>query len=364
MYQNFYALILAGGSGERFWPLSRRSRPKQLLSLFSDETLLESTLPRLQGLVPSENILILTNSQQEEAVRRLLPYLPAENIIAEPAKRDTAAAITLGAAVISRRNPQATMVVLPADHLIRDVSGFQQTLKTAADAAQAAESIVTIGIQPTWPCPSYGYIERGHLVQASDLRPDAPPISTATPVYEVKRFREKPNQELAESFLKQGGFCWNGGMFVWTMPTIIRELTQNAPDLAAFFLKLQTSADINECIQAEFPTLPKISFDYAIMEGAKRVLEVDAQFDWDDVGSWISAGKYWNQDEALNATNGSLTAVESGGNIICTEKGVHVALLGVHNLILVQTKDAILICNRPEAEKIKEVVQKIPAELQ
>jgi mannose-1-phosphate guanylyltransferase len=364
MSQNLYALILAGGSGERFWPLSRKLRPKQLLSLFSDETLLESTLPRLTGLVPLENILVLTNSDQEEAVRRLLPYLPAENVIAEPAKRDTAAAIALGAALISRRNPNATMAVLPADQLIRDVSGFQQTLRTAAQMAEASGRIVTIGIQPTWPCPSYGYIERGRRLKAGEFTPPGVAPEGVAQVHEVKRFREKPNPELAEMFLKQGGFCWNAGMFVWTIPTIQRELTKNAPELAAFAEKLRSAPEPAACIQGDFTSLPKISFDYAIMEQASQVLEVDAQFDWDDVGSWVSAGKYWEQDDARNASNAPLTAVESRGNIVCAEKGVHVALLGVNNVILVQTKDAILVCNRPEAEKIKEVVRRIPADLQ
>src|SRR5260221_6301710 len=201
-----YVLVLAGGSGERFWPLSRKSRPKQLLSLFSKETLLEATLPRLEGLVPPAQILILTNADQENSVRALCPALPKENIIAEPAKRDTAAAIALGAGWIAQRTPDATMIVLPADHLIKDTAGFQHTLRVAAAAAEETGELVTIGIKPTWACPGFGYIEQGERTSLS-AKPEGPEL------FDVARFREKPSAELAETFLKQRNFRWNAGMF-------------------------------------------------------------------------------------------------------------------------------------------------------
>src|SRR6266481_3998517 len=202
---SLFVLILAGGSGERFWPLSRRSRPKQLLSLFAEETLLEATLRRLEGLVRPEHILILTNTEQEAGVRALAKALPAENILAEPAKRDTAAAIALGVAWVSQREPRGTMAVLPADHLIQDTAGFQRTLRTAAAAAEESGELVTIGIPPTWACPGFGYIELGARAALSA-------VAGGTKVYEVRQFREKPNVELAESFLRQGNFRWNAGM--------------------------------------------------------------------------------------------------------------------------------------------------------
>src|ERR1700745_927214 len=206
MPNSLYALILAGGSGERFWPLSRRARPKQLLRLVAEQTLLEQAVARLEGLVPPERLLILTNVDQEAAVRELLPQVPKENIIAEPAKRDTAAAVALGAGWVAARDHGATMVVLPADHIINDTAEFQKTLGVAAAAAEETGALVTIGIKPTWACPGYGYIGQGDAVK---LRP--PAKETAVP--RVVRFREKPNADLAESFIRKGNFRSNAGMF-------------------------------------------------------------------------------------------------------------------------------------------------------
>src|SRR4051812_25706884 len=272
-----YVLILAGGSGERFWPLSRRSRPKQLLSLFSEETLLEATLRRLEGLVPPKNVLILTNAEQEAGVRKVAKNLPAENIVAEPAKRDTAAAIALGVGWIAARNPNATMIVLPADHLIRDIPGFQRTLRTAATAAQRTGDLVTIGIKPAWACPGFGYIELGgahHLAE-----PPGPAVFTAV------RFREKPSAELAETFLAQGNFRWNAGMFIWTIRAILSAFERHAQPLAEFVNKIHANGDFDILLRDEFPRLPKTSIDYAVMEKAGRVLVVESDFDWDDIGS-------------------------------------------------------------------------------
>src|SRR5918998_870077 len=220
MSQALYALILAGGSGERFWPLSRRSKPKQLLQLISERTLLEDTVTRLDGVIPRDRILILTNVEQEAAVRALLPDFPAENIIAEPAKRDTAAAVALGAGWVAARDHMATMAVLPADHVIKDTAAFQRTLLTAAFAAQETGALVTIGIKPTWASPGFGYIQQGPPVQfrtSTDL---------GVAVHRAERFREKPNPELAESFIRAGNFRWNAGMFVWAVPTVLSEFNR------------------------------------------------------------------------------------------------------------------------------------------
>jgi len=357
MSSELYVLILAGGSGERFWPLSRKSRPKQLLSLFSKETLLEGTLRRLEGLVPVKNILILTNADQEAGVRALCPQLPAENIIAEPAKRDTAAAIALGAGWISMRDANATMIVLPADHLIQDVEGFQRTIKTAAAAAEETGELVTIGIKPTWACPGFGYIEKGAATHIGGS------FSTP-PVFEVVRFREKPNAELAETFLKDGGFRWNAGMFIWTIAAILGAFNRHVPPLGQFIGRMHATQNYRTLIQSDFATLPKISIDYAVMEKADRVLVVEAAFDWDDVGGWVSASKYLAADPAGNHGNCDVKALESTNNIVFAEGPKTVALLGVHDLIVVQTADAILVCHRSDAEKIKQLVAQAPAELQ
>ncbi len=352
-----YVLILAGGSGERFWPLSRRSRPKQLLSLFSKETLLEATIRRLEGLVPPEQILILTNADQEAGVRALCPGLPAENIVAEPAKRDTAAAIALGAGWIARRAPGAVMIVLPADHLIKDTAGFQRTLRTAAAAAEQTGDLVTIGIQPTWACPGFGYIEQGaaHALTGDEGGPG---------VFEVTRFREKPSADLAEQFLQQGHFRWNAGMFIWTVPAICAAFARQAPALSEFVGRLHAGGDMAALLRDVFPTLPKISIDYAVMEKAPRVLTVEAAFDWDDVGSWTAVAKYLACDAAGNHTNCAVQTIDAANNIVFTERPKTIALLGVSDLIVIETADALLVCSRHEAEKIKQIVAHVPEAMQ
>lgn len=347
-----YAVILAGGSGQRFWPLSRDRRPKQLLKLFDDRTLLEQTLGRLDGLIPRQNILVLTNRQQLDTVREVLPDFPAGNIVSEPEKRDTAPAIALGIGWVAARDPEAVMMVLPSDHLINDRAGFQRTLAAACDAAKESDALVTIGIKPSWACPSYGYIERGARVEGS-----------AVPAYEVRRFREKPDAELAEKFLAQGNFAWNAGMFFWSVPAVRRELGAHCPELAEFVDGLARTPDFAATLEASFPSLTKLSIDYALMEKAARVLNVEAAFDWDDVGNWTSVGQHLPKDSAGNQHNCAVSHQEAGNNLVFAETGQHVALLGVNDLIVVATKDALLVAHRGEAEKLKKLVDGLPGEL-
>lgn len=355
-HSDSYALILAGGSGTRFWPLSRNRRPKQLIDLFGDGTLLDQAIQRLQGLVPTENILILTNAMQEDAVREIASMLPVENIVAEPAKRDTGPAVALGIGLVAARNPKATMMVLPSDQLIRDTSAFQSVMGDALDAAEHSDGLVTIGIKPTWPCPSYGYIERGETAAIG-----AP---LTHPTYEVERFREKPDPELAQQFLDQGGFSWNAGMFVWSLPTVIGQLKQHAPDLADFIAELESSKNIMQTVTDRFPEQVPRSIDYALMESADRVLNIEATFDWDDVGSWISVAKYLDEGEDGTVTNTAISEFESTDNIIYnTKPNSRIALCGVDDLIVVQTEDALLVCKRDRADEIKHLVDKLPPEL-
>lgn len=352
-----YALILAGGSGERFWPLSRRSRPKQLLQLVSEKTLLEDTIDRLDGLVPRERILILTNIEQEAAVRALLPEFPTENIVAEPAKRDTAAAVALATGWVAQRDHRATMIVLPADHVIKQREAFQDTLRTAISAAEETGAMVTVGVKPTWACPGFGYIEQG---EALSLKNPA----VTNPVFRVAHFREKPNTELAEHFVREGKFRWNAGMFVWSIPTVLSEFNRHAPQLADFISQLSVPDNWEKTLHERFGTLPRISFDYAILEKADRILMVEASFDWDDVGGWRAVASYLAQDDRGNATHGDLTALNASNNIVFNESSTKIALVGVHNLIIVRTADALLVCHRHDAEKIKNLIPDLPPELQ
>src|SRR5205809_1283952 len=357
MAKPIYALILSGGSGERFWPLSRRARPKQLLRLVSKETLLEETVARLDGLVPRERILILTNTEQEAAVRKLLANFPGENVLAEPAKRDTAAAVALGTGWVAAHDHAATMAVLPADHVIANRAAFQETLALAAETAEETGELVAIGIKPTWACPGFGYIEQGEPVHFRNG-------SDKGSIHRVRRFREKPNPDLAESFLRKGNFRWNAGMFVWSVPTVLSEFNRHAPELADFISQVRSPKDLDKILHERFAKLPRISFDYAIIEKTEHVLVVEASFDWDDVGSWQAVAHYFKKDEHGNAANSALTALDSTDNIIFNDGETTIALLGVHNLIVVRTGDAILICHRQQAEKIKNVVGTLPPELQ
>lgn len=349
-----YALILAGGSGTRFWPLSRNTRPKQLLNLFDEETMIEKAVNRLEGLVPPEQVLVLTNEAQLSGVRETLPQLPEENIVAEPARRDTAPAIALAAGWIAARDPEAVMVALPADQLVTKESEFRDVISAAVSAADEHGAIVTLGIRPDWACPSYGYIERGAELESSgDI-----------PVHEVVQFREKPSVEVAEEYLAKGNYSWNAGIFIWSIKTLVNEFSQHCPQLAGFVEELKTSGDFLGTVEKSFPTLDKISIDYALMENAKRILNIEADVGWDDVGGWPSVAKYLEQDENGNSFRGNTMRVDAKNNIIFgDENAANIALLGVSDLIVVQTEDAILVADRNDADQIKKLVDQLPPEL-
>jgi mannose-1-phosphate guanylyltransferase len=351
-----YAMILAGGSGTRFWPLSRNAKPKQLLNLFGADTLLSQTLARLEGLIPRENILILTNSLQEDAVRQLASSLPPENIFAEPARRDTGPAVALGIGLVAARDPEASMLILPSDQLIQDTTAFQSVMSDALAAASESEGLITVGIKPTWACPSYGYVERGGAADLGGLK-------LAHRPHEVVRFREKPAPEQAEEFLASGNFAWNAGMFIWAIPTVLNELHNHAPELGSFVEEIRDSSDAAGTVATRFPELASISIDYALMEKASRVLNIEASFDWDDVGSWISVARHLETVSDSNQCNTPVTVVDSSNNIVFSEQNRRIALLGVEDLIVVQTDDAILVANRHRADEIRKIVQELPDEL-
>ncbi len=351
-----YALILAGGSGTRFWPLSRNTRPKQLLNLFGTQTLLHQTLQRLEGLVPAENVLILTNARQEPAVREVASSLPAGNIFAEPARRDTGPAVALGVGLVAARDPDATMMILPSDQLIADTVAWQAVLRDALATAATGDGLVTIGIKPTWACPSYGYIELGGAAAIPGLEVSHPPR-------EVVRFEEKPDPSVAEQFLATGNFSWNAGMFIWSVPTVLRELHQHAPELGNFVEEIRDSSDVGASVAKRFPELTPLSIDYSLMQKASRVLNIEATFDWDDVGSWVSIAAYLDLVPENNRTNQPINAVKSENNIVFSDQKSRIALLGVKDLIVVQTADALLIANRNKPDDIKDLVKELPEEL-
>lgn len=354
MNHSRYALILAGGSGTRFWPLSRDARPKQLLDLFGRGTLLRLAFDRLKGLIPPENVFVLTNCLQVEEVRRQLKEVPSENIVSEPLRRDTAPAVTLGVALVASRCPDASMLVIPSDQLISDDVSFRLLAEEALSLSEREKALITIGIKPTWACPSYGYIERGRRLEDEAL---------SHACYEVRHFREKPDRATAERYLAEGGYTWNAGMFIWSVPQFRHELEACAPELAAFVDGFVAAQDVASYLEEEFLKLMPISIDYAVMEKASRVLNFESSFDWDDVGSWISVGKYMDDRGEGNVSNGELSAVRAINNIAYSTQGRRIALLGVENLIVVDTGDALLVADRSAADSIKDLVKELPEEL-
>jgi mannose-1-phosphate guanylyltransferase len=344
-----YACIMAGGSGERFWPLSRLASPKHLVPLLSERTLLEETVRRVERALPADHIFILTNAAQIGTCRTLLPHLGAHQFVAEPAKRDTAPACALGTALVRRLDPEAVVIFLPADALIKDGSTFAEQLKEAAALAAREETIVTFGIRPDQPATRFGYLEAG----------DA--LAGANGFFAVKRFVEKPDAARAETYFKGGNFFWNAGIFLWKTETFLREARRLQPELARF-VEAFPKENFDAFLAEEFPRLPKISVDYAIMEKAGRVTMTEARFDWDDVGSWTALPSHLPADAHGNTVRGTAAIHDARGNIVFSRKRV-VALCGVENLIVVETDDAILVCHRDSAEQIKHLQPNLPDEV-
>ncbi len=354
----FYACIMAGGSGERFWPMSRAQTPKHLLKLLSERTLVEETVRRIGTVVPRENIFVLTNTVQLPGTRAALAGLvPEAQIIAEPAKRDTAPAAALATALVRARGGEdAVLALLPADAFIADAAGFGRQLAAVLTRASDAGSILTIAIKPDHAATGFGYLEMGD----ERLRGESGVVRA------VKRFVEKPDAATAERYVASGNFAWNAGMFFWRVGTFLGEADRNAPELAAFVRGYPAASDpaahAAGYLAEKFPGLPKISVDYAIMEKAGNVETLLAQFDWDDVGLWTALPKHLARDAAGNATRGAVVAIDAANNI-AVSNGRTIALCGVKDLVVVETADAILVCHRDAVQDIKKICGKLPKEL-
>lgn len=350
---NFYACVMAGGSGERFWPMSRAQTPKHLLKLLSDRTLVEETVRRIGQVVPPENIFVLTNAVQLPATRAALAGLvPAAQIVAEPAKRDTAPAAALATALVRARGGDgAALALLPADAYIADREGFGRQLAAALPRAAATEAILTIAITPDHAATGFGYLEMGTELARNE----------GGVLRQVKRFVEKPDAATAERYVTSGNFAWNAGMFFWSVRTFLREADANAAELAGF-IRGFPKGDFTSYLAERFPVLPKISVDYAIMEKAKAVETLLARFDWDDVGLWTALPKHLKTDAAANATRGAVVVADAANNI-AVSNGRTIALCGVKDLVVVETADAVLVCHRNAVQDIKKIVQQLPKEL-
>jgi len=348
-----YVVIMAGGKGERFWPQSRLKRPKQLLPIVGDSPLLTQTVDRLAGLVPPQNVFIITNEEQAAAVAEACPQVPAAQIVAEPEGRDTAAAVGLGALLVRRRAADASFAVLPADHVIHDSEGFRRVMRAAFEAAESQEALVTVGIEPSFPATGYGYIQRGEAVATFD----------GLPVHGVRRFVEKPDEATACGYVNSGDYFWNAGMFIWRAPVVCAALERHAPGLwqglLAIDAALSAGTPLAEALRAHYPTLKKISVDYALMEKADNVMTIPSAFDWDDVGAWPALARHLEADAAGNFVRGDGVVQDGGGNIVISSGGHLVALLGVEDCIVVHTTDATLVCPRSRAQDIKQLVKRL-----
>lgn len=357
--QNRFVVIMAGGRGERFWPVSREKSPKQLITLLGKRSFLQQTYDRVLALVPNQNIIIVTNAAQAAQVAKQLPKLPKENIVAEPCGRDTCAAVTLGAAIVGQRSTRGVMAVLPADHVIPDEKKFQRTLADSFDLASRGSFIVTIGIKPSEPATGYGYILKGKaLPRPTGVR------AYKTAFHQVERFVEKPGLETAKEYVNSGLYAWNAGMFIWSFDTIAKALGEHQPEMEAACQRWSAAADsptkLKRLLKKEYPELPKVSIDYALMEKAQNVVVADGSFRWDDLGSWPALARHVKSDRAGNCAIGDLVQVDAVGNIVFdarTKGRTPIALVGVKDAIVVHTDDALMIADKSEAQKIKDLVK-------
>lgn len=346
-----YALVIAGGVGSRFWPRSRATTPKQLLNIMGDSTMIQNTVARLDPLIPRERVLIVTNALQYEELCRQLPAVPRENIIVEPIGRNTAPAIALGAEILRHRVGDAVMVVLPADHIINDVANFQETLVRAAYVAEHSRGLVTIGITPTRPETGYGYIQ---LDDRSEDRPYAEQGAFA-----ITTFAEKPNLETAKRFLESGDFVWNSGMFIWRVSAILNGVAEYLPEVSYEFRKLSPTIDTPDfapALSRVYHELRGISIDYGVMEKADNRFVLPADFGWNDVGSWDEVYRIHPKDEDGNVLQGEVIAFNVKKSHIYAPPETIVAAIGVEDISIILSGNAVLVYRHGLAQDVKEIV--------
>ncbi len=357
-----FVIIMAGGRGERFWPVSREKTPKQLIKLLGDRSFLQQAVDRVTPLVPHENVFVITNEVQVPEVRKQLPKLPKENIVAEPVGRDTCAAVTLGAAIVGARSTTGVMAVLPADHVIPEERKFQTVLGDCFDLASRGQAIVTIGIKPTEPATGYGYIHTGN-----DL-PTPPGVKKyKTTMFKAERFVEKPNYETALEYVNNGQYRWNAGMFIWSFVTVTNGLEAHQPEMAAachrWFDAAKSPAKLAKVLAKEYPDIKKVSIDYALMEKAQNVVVADGAFAWDDLGSWNALAHHVKAAAEGNCAVADLVHVAAARNLLYNARSkdhrTPICLVGLRDSIIVQTDDATLVAHKSQSQKIKELVKKL-----
>ena len=349
-----YAVIMAGGSGTRFWPKSTKKLPKQFLSLFGEGTMIQNTAERIQGLIPQERVMVVTNDSYVDIVKEQLPKVPSDNIVGEPVAKNTAPCVAIAAEMLYKKDPDAIMVVLPADHHITEPVAFNEYLKAAIEMAKQDANLVTIGINPDRPETGYGYIHGDN---------SAKEVLNNKVIHPVHAFREKPNLEKAKEFLHSGDYYWNSGMFIWSAKSILNEFRKHLP--AMYDLVKEAGKDVyekkhTEAINDFYHSCESVSIDYGIMEHAESVFVVPGEFGWNDVGSWTAAYELGDKDADENVVKSEYaTFSKSGKNYISTESGKMISVVGIEGIAVVETEDAILVCKLDEAQNVKEIVQQL-----
>lgn len=342
---NLFVIIMAGGVGSRFWPRSTKKTPKQIIKMISDRTLIQDTVKRLDGLVKNENIYIVTNTLQKEEIKKQLSNIPEENLIEEPFGRNTAACIGLASVIIKKRDPNAITVVLPSDHIIHDIDEFHKSVLCAAEFADNSNGLVTIGINPTKPETGFGYIQiDDRIVQEN--------------IFRVYTFAEKPNYATAIRFIESGDFLWNSGIFIWRIDSILNEIKSLMPDLYEGLLKIDEVLDKPEYVKvlnSVYGQLKKVSIDYGIMEKSKRVYLTKGNFRWSDVGSWEEVYNLSEKDNDGNVIKGLVYTDMVIDSFIHSEEKF-TAVIGVDNLVIVNSNDALLVCRRDKSQEVKKIV--------
>lgn len=359
--KNRFAIIMAGGRGERFWPLSREKMPKQLLALLGKKSFLQEAAERVIPIVPVKNVFVITNEAQLPEVKKQLPKIPKANLVAEPVGRDTCAAVTLGAALVGARSTTGVMAVLPADHVVPDAKKFQQVLSDAFDLASRGQAIVTIGIKPTEPATGYGYIHVGNELPAPDGVK-----KYKTTFFKAEQFVEKPDFQRALDYVNGGQYRWNAGMFVWSFVTVTNALEKHQPGMFAacqrWFKVANQPAKLAKALAKEYPAIKKISVDYALMEKAQNVIVADGAFEWDDLGAWNALARHLKADAEGNCAVADFIHVDGARNIIYdarTKGRTPIAVVGLRDSILVQTDDAVLLAHKSQSQKVKELVKRL-----
>jgi mannose-1-phosphate guanylyltransferase len=343
-----HAVIMAGGSGTRFWPASRRHRPKQFLSLVSDRPLLRMTYERLVGLVPDERVWIATTAATAEATRDLLPELPPGNVIAEPVGRNTAACTGLAAALLQLGDPEATCIVLPADHLIGDDEAFRSAMAAGAALVTDEGGLLTFGVKPTRPETGYGYLEVGDEHRSIDR----------WVIHRLRRFVEKPDLDRATNYLEGGAHLWNAGIFAWRAADLLGEMARQLPELASGLERIGSAWSAGrgpDELATVYPDLPATSVDFGVMEGAERCWTMPVDFPWSDVGSWLAMADELPGDDGDNACSGRVRTLDAHDNVVVST-GPVVSAVGVEGLVVVATPDAVLVVPKDQAQRVKEVV--------